>query len=130
MLYQTTYYKGIVYQTTYYKGIVLNWALPSLHGGSLTCYSPLNLYTCYSPLNLYTCYSPLNLYINLSCLSGCLFVSNKRQNGWTDRAQIFCGISRYPRESLWMMKIKNNCVEKLFIFVKNVKILNIRKSFL
>ena len=24
-------------------------------------------------------------------LSVCLFVSNKRQNGWTDRAQIFCG---------------------------------------
>ena len=28
----------------------------------------------------------------------CLFVSNKRQNGWTDRAQIFCGTSRDPRE--------------------------------
>ena len=27
-------------------------------------------------------------------LSVCLFVSNKRQNGWTDRAHIFCGISR------------------------------------
>ena len=26
------------------------------------------------------------------CLSDCLFVSNKRQNSWTDRAQIFCGI--------------------------------------
>jgi len=35
------------------------------------------------------------------CLSVCLFVSNKRQNGWTDRAQIFCGTSRDPREGLW-----------------------------
>ena len=25
------------------------------------------------------------------CLSVCLFVSNKRQNGWTDRAWIFMG---------------------------------------
>ena len=43
-----------------------------------------------------------NLYINLDCLSVCLFVSNKRQNGWTDRAQIFYGSSRDPREDLWM----------------------------
>ena len=28
--------------------------------------------------------------INLASLSVCLFVSNKRQNVWTDRAQIFC----------------------------------------
>ena len=32
-----------------------------------------------------------SIYKGLSvCLSVCLFVSNKRQNGWTDRAQIFC----------------------------------------
>ena len=31
-------------------------------------------------------------------LSGCLFVSKKRQNGWTDRAQIFCGTSRDLRD--------------------------------
>ena len=46
----------------------------------------------------------LHLYINLACLfvclSLCLFVSNKRQNGSTDRAQIFCGTSRDPREGL------------------------------
>ena len=30
-----------------------------------------------------------NLYINLVCLSVCLFKSNKRQNGRTDRSQIF-----------------------------------------
>ena len=34
----------------------------------------------------------LNIY--LACLFVCLFVSNKRQNGWTDRAQPLCGISR------------------------------------
>ena len=44
------------------------------------------------------------------CLSVCLFVSNKRQNGWTDRAQIFCGTSRDPREGLWMIKILKICV--------------------
>ena len=38
----------------------------------------------------------------------CLFVSNKRQNGWTDRAQIFCGTSRDHREDLWMTKIFKN----------------------
>ncbi len=57
----------------------------------------------------------INLYINLACL----FVSNKRQNGWTDRAQFFCGISRDPREVLWMIKIKN---KKRFLFLQ--KILN------
>ena len=35
----------------------------------------------------------------------CLFVSNKRQNGYTDRAQILCGTSRDSREGLWMIKI-------------------------
>ena len=30
----------------------------------------------------------------------CLFVSNKRQNGYTDRAQILCGTSRDSREGL------------------------------
>ena len=45
------------------------------------------------------------LYINLACLFVCLFVSNKRQNGWTDWTQIFCGTSRDHREGLWMIKI-------------------------
>ena len=43
------------------------------------------------------------------CLFVCLFVSNKRQNGWTDRAQIFGGNSRDPTEGLWMVKIKKIC---------------------
>ena len=51
----------------------------------------------------------------------CLFVSNKRQNGWTDRAQILCRTSRDPREGLWMIKIKKSCVLKFFIFVQILK---------
>ena len=30
----------------------------------------------------------------------CLFVSDKRENGWTDRAQILCGTSHDPRKGL------------------------------
>jgi len=53
-------------------------------------------------------------------LSVCLFVSNKRQNGWTDRAQIFCGTSRYPREGLWMIKNFKKGILKVFDFVKKI----------
>ena len=35
----------------------------------------------------------------------CPFVSNKRQNGLTDRAQISCGTSHDPREVLLNIKI-------------------------
>ena len=35
----------------------------------------------------------VNLFVNLACLSVCLCVSNKRQNGWTDQAHILCGTS-------------------------------------
>ena len=66
-----------------------------------------------------------NLYINLACLS----VSNKRQNGWTDRAQIFCGTSRDPREGLWMIKISNICLHQNSIFIQFLKILKIREIF-
>ena len=47
-----------------------------------------------------------------------MFVSNKRQNGWTDRAQILCGTLRDPTEGLWMIKISKICVEKFIILVK------------
>ena len=30
----------------------------------------------------------------------CLFVSNKRENGWTDRTQSLCGTSHDPRQDL------------------------------
>ena len=45
------------------------------------------------------------LYINLAWVGVCLFVSNKRQNGWSDLAQILCGTSHDPREGLRMIKI-------------------------
>ena len=65
--------RKILHRVKVLKGTVVNWPLPYL-------------------------------YINLACLSVCLFVclfvSNKRQNGLTDRAQIFCGTSRKPREGL------------------------------
>ena len=61
------------------------------------------------------------LYINLTCLcvwvSVCLFVFNKRQNGWTDRAQFFYGTSCDHWEGLRMIKIKKMCL-KVFNFVK------------
>ena len=72
----------------------------------------------------------LSIYINLACLSVCLFVSNKRQNGWTDRAQIFCGTSRDPREGLWMIEILNICLNQNSIVIKFLKILKIHEIFL
>jgi len=54
------------------------------------------------------------------CLSVCLLVSNKRQNGWTDRAQIFCGTSRDPREGLWIIEILKICVLEVFNFVRKL----------
>ena len=45
-----------------------------------------------------------SIYTLLFCLSVCLplcpFVSNKCQNGWTDRVQILFGTSHVPREDL------------------------------
>ena len=58
-----------------------------------------------------------------------MFVSNKRQNGWTDRAQIFCGKSRDPREGLSMIKILNICLHQNSIFIKFLKILKIHEIF-
>ena len=63
------------------------------------------------------------------CLFVCLFVSNKRQNGWTDRAQIFCGTSRDSREALWIIKISNICLHQNSIIIKFFKILKIREIF-
>jgi len=59
----------------------------------------------------------------------CLFVSNKRQNGWTDRAQIFCGTSRDSRECLWKIKISNICLHQNSIVIKFFEILKIREIF-
>ena len=71
----------------------------------------------------------LYLYINLACLFVCLSVSNKRQNGWTDRAQIFCGTSRDHREGLWIIKISNIFLHQNSIFIKFLKILKIHEIF-
>ena len=61
------------------------------------------------------------LCVYFACLSVCPFVSNKRQNGWTDRALIFCGTSRDPREGLWMIEFSKICLQQ--------KILKCLKSF-
>ena len=58
-----------------------------------------------------------------------MFVSNKRQNGWTDRAQIFCGTSRDHREGLWMIKISNICLHQNLIFIKFLKFWKSTKFF-
>jgi len=63
------------------------------------------------------------------CLFGCLSVSNKRQNVWTDQAQILCGTSRSPRKDFWMIKISNIGLHQKSIFIKFLKILKIHKNF-
>ena len=37
-------------------------------------------------------------------------VSNKRQNGLTNRAQILCGTSHDPRKGLWNIKIEKKMI--------------------
>ena len=51
-------------------------------------------------------------------LSVCLFVCLYPINGWTDRAQIFCGTSRDPREGLWKIRISNICLHQNSIVIK------------
>ena len=60
------------------------------------------------------------IYIYFSCLPFCLglclFVSKKRQNGWTDGAQIFCcGTSGDPKEGFWMIKFSKIKLNRLLI---------------
>ena len=52
-------------------------------------------------------HSTIQIYIHIYfaclgavCLFVCLFVSNKRQNGWTDRAKLFCETSRVAKTFL------------------------------
>ena len=47
-------------------------------------------------------YTYINLYIY--SLFVYLFVSTKRKNDWTERAQIFCRIT-WPREGSWILRI-------------------------
>ena len=58
----------------------------------------------------------LNLYIYIWTLLVCPFVSNKRQNGWTDWVQILFRISHDPREGLWMLSI-TKVVSRSFWFL-------------
>ena len=51
--------------------------------------------------------------IYFACLSVCPFVSNKRQNGWTDRVKICCGTSRDPKEGLWMIEFSRFASNKI-----------------
>ena len=74
-------------------------------------------------------YESIYKFVLSVCLFVCLFVSNKRQNGWTDRAQIFCGTSRDSREGLWIIKISNICLHQNSIVIKFLKILKIREIF-
>ena len=60
----------------------------------------------------------LNIYF--VCLSVCPFVSNKRQTGGTDRAQILCRTSRKPREGLWKIKISKISLQQNSTFFYNV----------
>ena len=78
-------------------------------------------------INIYKSIYKFGLSVFLSVF--CLFVSNKRQNGWTDRAQIFCGTSRDSREGLWIIKISNICLHQNSIVIKFFKILKIREIF-
>ena len=59
------------------------------------------------------------------CLSVCLFASNKRQNGWTDRTQIFCGPRVTPGKGYgW-----SNCQNLASIKILFLKILKIHDIF-
>ena len=60
---------------------------------------------------------PLSIYY-FAGVFGCLFVTNKRQNGSTDQAQIFCGTSQDPSEGLWMFRITKKLYPKAFDFCK------------
>ena len=56
----------------------------------------------------------------------CLFVSNKRQNGWTDRAQIFVGHLGTPGK---VYEFSNTCLHQNSISIKFFKILKIHEIF-
>ena len=58
----------------------------------------------------------LHLYIYFACLFVCPFVSNKRQNGWTDRVQKFVWDLTWPQERFNDQNFKNLCL-KVFLFL-------------
>ena len=84
------------------KGTIVNW----------TCHSSFfsNKGSLLIPPAIYT-------YTLLVCLGVRFFVSNKRQNGFTDRAQTLCGTSHDPREGLWMIKTLKISAQQNSIFI-------------
>ena len=52
------------------------------------------------------------------CFFDCLLVSNNCHNGWTDRAEFFCGTSRDSREGLWMIEFLKMCLSTKINFEK------------
>ena len=66
-----------------------------------------------------------NLHIYFAFLPVCLFVrpfvSNKRQNVWTDRAKILCGTSHDPREGYGYSRLQK-FVSKSYWFLLNFKV--------
>ena len=71
-----------------------------------------------------------NLYKYFASLGACMFVFNKRQKGWTNCAQFFCGISSDPRDGLFsMIKIsKNSNIIQFSWNLKNLRILFIKSA--
>ena len=60
---------------------------------------------------------PLSIYY-FAGLLGCLFVTNKRQNGSTDQAKFVVGPRMTPAKVFGCSKLQKSCIQKLLIFVK------------
>ena len=66
----------------------------------------------------------LYIYIYILCLYVCLSVTDKRQNGRIDRAQILCGTSHDPREvdhQIWKKILENSWIFLMRQFEKKSK---------
>jgi len=95
--------------------IVFNYRLLALSSTIIHQYTVINtLYTCAHGHMFY-------LYRNSACLSVCLFVSNKRQNGWTDRAQILSGTLHNPAGKIYECSELQKVVSKSFWLLWNLK---------
>ena len=78
------------------------------------------MYSQFSEKNLFNekdfCFQT-SIHIYFAYLGACLFVYNKRQNGWTDWSQILCDTSHDPRYSEFQ-----EVVSKFFDFCKILKL--------
>ena len=84
----------------------------------LSMYLSVYLYiflSIYLYIYLFICYV---FYLNILFLSVCLFVSNKRQNGWTDRVPNFVWALTRPQRRVLNDEIFKILCRKFFIFVK------------